>query len=199
MLKAIFLDRTIFNFNKMDTITLQAFLVPVIALILVIVFYIILLNKTDNKPAFKQFTFIILILAVLLNFAWEMVQMPLYKNMERGMQSTIFCGVASIADGIMVALLYYSFAFFYKETYWMHKRKGKRIFALMIAGGIGAVVAEVRHVSSESWSYTEAMPLVPVVNVGLSPVLQFMLLPAIIYYLSFRTIKMKPINPKILK
>ena len=183
----------------METLTLQAFLVPVIALILVVIFYIILLNKTENKPAFKQFTFIILILAILLNFAWEMAQMPLYKNMEPGLQSTIFCGVASIADGILVMLLYNSFALVYKETFWLQKQKGKRIFALIIAGGIGAVVAEIRHVSSGSWSYTDAMPLVPVVNVGLSPVLQFMLLPAIIFYLSFAALKIKSIKTKMLK
>ena len=183
----------------MDTLTLQAFLVPVIALILVVVFYIILLNKTEDKSAFKKFTVIILILAVLLNFAWEMAQMPLYKNMQPGLQSTIFCGVASIADGILVMLMYYSFALVYKETFWLQKHKSKRIFALMMAGGIGAVVAEIRHLSSGSWSYTDAMPLVPVVNVGLSPVLQFMLLPAIIYYLSFRIIKMKTIKPEMLK
>ena len=183
----------------METLTLQAFLVPVIALILVVVFYIILLNKTENKPAFKQFTFIILILAILLNFVWDMAQMPLYKNMEPGLQSTIFCGVASIADGILVMLLYYSFALVYKETFWLQKHLGKRTFALMMAGVIGAVVAEIRHVSAGSWAYTDAMPIIPVINVGLSPVLQFMLLPAIIYYLSFRTIRTKTIKPQILK
>lgn len=183
----------------MNTLTLQAFLVPVIALIVVVVFYIILINKTENKPVFKQFTFIILILAFLLNFAWEMAQMPLYKNMEPGLQSTIFCGVASIADGILVMLLYFSFALVYKETFWLRKHKAKRIFALTMAGGIGAVFAELRHVASGSWSYTDVMPLVPGINVGLSPVLQFMLLPTIIYYFSFRTIKMKTIKPVKLK
>lgn len=180
----------------MNTLILQAFLVPVIALLLVVIFYIILLKKTEDKPAFKKFTLSILILAVLLNFAWEMLQMPLYKNMELNLKSAIFCSVASITDGIMVVLLYYSFALVYKETFWIQKLKGLRIFALMMAGGTGAVVAEIRHVSSGSWSYTEAMPLLPVVDVGLVPVLQFMLLPAIIYYLSFRKIKMKLMNVK---
>ena len=76
----------------MNTLTVVAFLMPVIALILVIVFYIILLNKTENKTAFKQFTFIILILAVLLNFAWEMVQIPLYKTWSEACSPPFFVG-----------------------------------------------------------------------------------------------------------
>ena len=183
----------------MNNLTLVAFLVPVIATILVVAFYFNLLAKTESKTAFKQFTFIILILAILLNLAWEMIQMPLYKNMEPGLQSTIFCGMASLADALMVVLLYYGLALVYKEAFWIKKAKILQIVALMMAGSIGAVFAELRHVSSGSWSYTDAMPLVPVINVGLSPVLQFMLLPAIIYYLSFRTIKMKTIKPEMLK
>ena len=180
----------------MNNLTSIIFLVPVIALILVVIFYFFLSNKMKNKSAFKKFTFIIVTWALLLNFAWEMLQMPLYKNMELNLKSAIFCGIASITDGVMVVLLYYSFALVYKETFWIQKLNGLRIFALMMAGGTGAVLAEIRHLSSGNWSYTEAMPLVPVINVGLSPVLQFMLLPTIIYYLSFRKIKMKPMNVK---
>ena len=50
---------------------------------------------------------------------------------------------------------------------------------------VGAIAAEMRHVSAGNWAYDESMPLLPIVDAGLSPVLQFMLLPALIYYSSF--------------
>lgn len=56
------------------------FLVPVIALILVVLLFIYLLKKADNKVVFKCFILLTLVLAFLLNFAWEEIQMPLYKN-----------------------------------------------------------------------------------------------------------------------
>lgn len=64
----------------------------------------------------------------------------------------------------------------------------KRIILLILTGGAGAVLAEIRHVSIGTWSYADTMLLIPVVNVGLSPVLQFMILPILIYRLSFKMV-----------
>jgi hypothetical protein len=45
-------------------------------------------------------------------------------------------------------------------------------------------LGELRHVAAESWSYTNAMPTLPFIDVGLSPVLQFMILPTLIFMLA---------------
>lgn len=161
------------------------FLVPVFALILVVLLFIYFLKKADNKVVFKRFVFITLILAFLLNFLWEVIQMPLYKNSALSLQSVAFCGLASVADAIMVLLIYFCFALLCKKPLWIEKFTALRVFFLMIVGGIGAIAAEMRHVSAGNWAYDESMPILPIVDVGLSPVLQFMLLPALIYYLSF--------------
>ena len=54
---------------------------------------------------------------------------------------------------------------------------------------VEAVLAELRHLSSGSWGYADSMPIIPIINVGISPVLQFMVLPLLIYFLSFLRIK----------
>jgi hypothetical protein len=61
----------------------------------------------------------------------------------------------------------------------------------MLIGSAGAVLAEIRHLSIGTWSYADAMPLIPVVHVGLSPVLQFTILPILIYSLSFKMLVKK--------
>ena len=63
--------------NKLNPLI---FLAPVIALTLVVLLFIYLLKKSDDKVAFKRFVFTTLVLAFLLNFAWEVIQMPLYKD-----------------------------------------------------------------------------------------------------------------------
>ena len=60
------------------------------------------------------------------------------------------------------------------------------IALVVIIGGVGAILSEMRHLSLRSWAYDNSMPLIPVVNVGISPVLQFMILPLLIYFLSFK-------------
>ena len=59
-----------------------------------------------------------------------------------------------------------------------------KVAVVMIIGGIGAALSEKWHVSQGNWNYSEAMPLIPVLRVGLSPVAQFTLLPIIIHYYS---------------
>jgi hypothetical protein len=103
----------------------------------------------------------------------------------------MFCGLASIADVIMVLIIYFGFALIYKNAFWVKNLKTNRIILLLLTGGAGAVFAEVWQLSIGTWSYASAMPLIPVVNVGLSPVLQFMILPILIYSLSFKMVVKK--------
>ncbi len=115
----------------------------------------------------------------------------LYEGMKLNMQTAMLCGVASIADALMVLLLYYAFAVIYKEFFWVHHFTPMKILLLVMVGVTGAILAEMFHLSAGSWKYSRSMPKIPVINVGLSPVLQFMILPACIYYLSFLFLKMK--------
>lgn len=86
----------------------------------------------------------------------------------------------------MVLLIYFGFALIYKNPLWAEELTASRILALMLVGSIGAILAEMRHVSAGNWAYDKSMPIIPIVDVGLSPVIQFMLLPPLIYYLSFK-------------
>jgi heme/copper-type cytochrome/quinol oxidase subunit 4 len=60
----------------MNNVKPLIFLIPVIALTLVVLMFIYLLKKADDKDVFKRFVFITLVLAFLLNFAWEVIQLP---------------------------------------------------------------------------------------------------------------------------
>lgn len=60
-----------------------------------------------------------------------------------------------------------------------------RILCVVLVGGIGATVSEVLHIYAGDWTYATTMPIVPVANVGISPVLQFMIVPLLVYWVSF--------------
>ena len=162
------------------------FLTPVIALSLVALLFIHLLKKTDDKVVFKRFVFTALVLAFLINFAWELVQIPLYKDAAYDIWHIAFCALASIADAIMVLLIYLGFALIYKNPLWVRNLSLPRILAVALLGSFGAVIAEMKHLAAGNWAYDKSMPIIPFVNVGLSPVLQFILLPTLIYYLNYK-------------
>lgn len=173
----------------MNNLNPLIFLVPSIALALVVLMFIYLLKKADDKVAFKRFVCTTLLLAFIINFAWEIIQSPLYNVAYYSVQHIAFCALASVADAIMVLLIYFSFALIYKNPLWIKNLTALRIFILMLVGAIGAIVAEMRHLSAGNWAYDKSMPILPAVDVGLSPVLQFMLLPVLIFWLSYTTKK----------
>ena len=165
------------------------FFIPLIVLIIVCTLYFIFLKKAANKKTFKKFIFIMIFFAFLLNLAWELIQIPLYKNSVYDIDHIAFCALASLADVLMVLLLYFGFSVIFKDPFWMQDLKLKRLLLLVVIGGAGAVLFEMRHLSSGSWGYNDSMPLIPVVNVGISPVLQFMILPLLIFSLSYKRLK----------
>jgi hypothetical protein len=114
--------------------------------------------------------------------------MPLFKGGVYDWQHILFCVLATVADVIMVLIIYFGFALTCKNAFWVKNLKTNRIILLLLTGGAGAVLAEIRHLSIGTWSYADAMPLIPLVLVGLSPVLQFMVLPILIYRLSFKMV-----------
>jgi hypothetical protein len=169
----------------MGSLNTVALAIPAIALILVIILYQRLLKHDNNPRIFKGLTYLIITTSFLLNFAWEMLQMPLFEGIEMNMQSAVFCILSSLADTLIVLLLYYAFVILYKELFWNRHFIVQRILILMVAGSIGAILTEILYLSAGSWKYSRSMPLIPVVNVGVSPVLQFTVLPTVIYLLSF--------------
>ena len=174
--------------NKMNDIKPIIFLVPVIVLILIIVLYFYVVKTTDRK-VFNEFFITVIIFAFFLNLAWELIQIPLYKNSSYDTNHIAFCALASLADVLMVLLLYLGLALIFKNPFWIKHLKPYQFALVVIAGGVGAVLSEMRHLSLGSWVYDNSMPLIPVVNVGISPLLQFMILPILIYFLSFKCLK----------
>ncbi len=174
----------------MNEIKPVIFLIPLFVFTIVCILYFILLRKPANKKTFKKFIFILIVFAFLLNLAWELIQIPLYKNPVYDIKHVAFCALASIADVLMVLLLYFGLAFIFKDHFWIQHFKLTRVLLLVLIGGAGAVLSEMRHVSLGSWKYDDSMPIIPGVNVGISPVLQFMILPLFIYFLSYKCLKM---------
>ncbi len=120
-------------------------------------------------------------LAFFFNWGWEVAQGPLYAGFEFDLAHVSFCGLASIADMLMVYLLLFGFGLIYKNIFWIKRLSLRRVLWLMLAGGLGAILAEMRHTSAGNWAYADAMPMLPWVEAGLLPVLQFTLLPKFIW------------------
>jgi len=164
------------------------FVVPVITLTLIITLYIHFFRKVADKRKYRYFIVYTAIVAFIINFVWEVAQGPLYENFQYDFEHVSFCALASIADMLMVLVLLFLFGLIYKNVYWISRLKFTRTLLLVLVGFLGAILGEFWHTWRGDWSYADTMPMLPLIEVGLSPVLQFSILPLIIFLISRRKI-----------
>jgi hypothetical protein len=122
------------------------------------------------------------ILAVVLNYVWEMAQGVFYAGMDFNKGIWLHCFVASLGDGVLVLIIYLiGWTIFGRFDWFSLRRFGT--WAVTIASGlvIGIIVEWVGVHLLARWTYTDQMPLVPGLEIGLIPILQMMLLPPIIF------------------
>ena len=172
----------------MIDLTPKLFLIPIIGLLFVIVgcFY---LSKRTTNGLFPTFILILIIIGFVLNFIWELLHSPLYVGYINNTHHVLISALASVADALMSIFLYACFAFIFKNPFWIKFLIIKRAVLVGIVGGMGAIVSEMLHVSGGDWAYGPAMPIIPFLNVGLSPVLQFIMLPLSSYFFGFYLLK----------
>ena len=122
------------------------------------------------------------VISVLLNFLWELAQMPLYVEDGNVLEFAVHCIVPSLGDGIIVLIIFGVGWKLLRRADWFF-RPGASAYAVMLATGlvISVLIEWVAVYGLGRWSYTTRMPIVPLLNVGLSPILQMLLLPPVIF------------------
>lgn len=134
---------------------------------------------------------LLLILAIgfLANLIWENAQAFMYEGYTDFLSHFLVCFIATIVDALVILLMYLLFAAAYKDIYWMKCWNGKNISILLLIGGTLAVGFEKWALVKAEWRYNELMPIVPLLDIGFSPLLQLMILPFITYYFSYLILK----------
>jgi hypothetical protein len=117
------------------------------------------------------------------NYAWEMWQMPLYVGMRNGWAR---CAAAAASDVVILGFLYAVMAAAAANPLWFRQAGWSRAVALGIVGFLTAAAIELRALAAGEWIYDSTMPLVSVVEVGVSPVLQMIIIPLVLTWLSKR-------------
>jgi hypothetical protein len=125
----------------------------------------------------------VFVVSVVLNYLWELAQAPLYVGLK-SYNTAVFwhCFVASLGDGIMVlAIIAVGWIYFHRWDWF--QRPGVVGYLVMLTAGLAlAVLVEwvAVHILGR-WEYTEKMPTVPGLGIGLVPIAQMLFLPPLIF------------------
>lgn len=140
----------------------------------------------DQSGYVKQ-ALLVFIVAVALNYLWEVAQAPLYLGFEGWSSVWWHCFVAALGDGILVWLIFMIGWITFRCFEWYAHPGGRALAVMLVAGlliGIGIEWVAINRLGR--WAYTMDMPLLPGLNVGLVPVLQMLLLPPVIFRITAR-------------
>ena len=126
----------------------------------------------------------IFVVAVSLNFVWEVGQAFLYIGMNYDLAMIAHCMWASLGDGLILWVIYLIGLLFFRNPHWFVHPSASHYAVMLIAGlAISIIVEWIGLDVLKRWAYTDSMPIIPILNIGLLPVLQMALLPPIIFAL----------------
>ena len=138
-------------------------------------------RRTSHMPAYKLIS--VFIVAVVLNYLWELAQAPLYVGLEDYNAGVFWhCFVASLGDGIMVLLMVAAGWITLRQADWFDRPGVPGYLVMITAGLVLAVLVEWVAVHRLGrWVYAERMPMVPGLGIGVVPIAQMLILPAMIF------------------
>jgi hypothetical protein len=118
-----------------------------------------------------------------LNLAWEIAQLPLYTIWWTDLGPRIgFAVLHCTAGDLMIGAASLAAALLFAGRGWPEDCAARiRVVALTTLFGVGyTVFSEWLNVSARgSWAYTEWMPVLPPFGTGLTPILQWLILPGL--------------------
>ncbi|MGB3501061.1 MAG: hypothetical protein WBA44_05505 [Mesorhizobium sp.] len=143
-----------------------------------------LLGPMSNAPELPVALF-----SFLLHFVWEFLQVPTYSGMAEmaHWQGIRLCTAATIGDVGFALTAFWAASLAARTRHWIGSRAALP-YLVFIASGIALTVGFEFYYTqvTQRWTYSDLMPLVPPFGTGLSPLVQWVVIPPTVIWLSRR-------------
>lgn len=120
------------------------------------------------------------IFAFLLNLPWEFAQVPLFAGLPAvdHWRGIVICGQATLGDVVIALVAFWAVAVAGGGRTWITAPRPGQITGFVIVGiSITIVLERLATGALGRWTYADAMPIMPLIDVGLSPLAQWVLIP----------------------
>ena len=152
---------------------------------------------TSNVRSVARAVLLYLALAGAGHFLWEIAQLPLYTIWWTGTKREILFAVVHCTGGdLLITTSALSLAALGARIGRWPLFGGRMALTAILLGVAYSVFSEWLNTQlRRSWSYTEAMPVLPPLGTGLTPFLQWLLVPGVALGYAGRTVRRSgPIN-----
>ena len=140
------------------------------------------MRTLTRNPEFNMVVF-----ALLLNFPWETLQAPLFVGMGEAPYSEAIRGClrATLGDAVIMLLAYWIVSLAIRNRRWLLAPRAAYLIWFVALGVLITAVIEwlaTRGHWIGSWTYSAGMPVVPGIGIGLSPLLQWLVVPLLVVW-----------------
>ena len=120
-------------------------------------------------------------LATIGHFLWEAAQVPLYTLWRTGTRREIAFALIHCTGGdILITTVTLAAAAALVRAFGWRAFGGRMVFTTLALGAAYTVFSEWLNVEiRRSWSYAASMPVVPFLGTGLTPLLQWLIVPGL--------------------
>lgn len=121
----------------------------------------------------------------VLHFTWEILQIPFYEGMTQAEHSAAVwvCTRATFGDTGIALTAYFGAAYSARSLTWIHALPIKALASYFVIGLLITIVFEFLATEVwDRWAYSERMPTLPLLNTGLMPLAQWLVVPALGLY-----------------
>ena len=119
---------------------------------------------------------LVFIVGLVLNLCWEFAHSVLYMSYRGGEISSVILLYVSVMDGFYIVAL----------TGLAILLKMNRTAFVVLGGLVWAIALELWAQNTGRWAYAAAMPIIPFLNIGLTPAIQLALTGYIAQKLAWR-------------
>jgi hypothetical protein len=132
--------------------------------------------------------FNVVLFAFLLNYPWEFLQVPLFERMAQAphWEAVKACTGAACGDAAVALFAYWVMAFALRRRAWVLRPNALGVVAFTACGLLATLVIERLALAGHwmrAWAYSPLMPVLPGLGVGLSPALQWLILPPLVLWM----------------
>jgi hypothetical protein len=125
---------------------------------------------------YATYTLLVSVLAFVLHYAWEFIQCSLFIHLSNP-ATPVGMILPALGDVVLTWVAQLAVAAVSGRWLWPKQRWPAWIWGtLILTALILSVSFEVFALSTDRWAYTDAQPIVPGTTIGLTPVLQLLLL-----------------------
>lgn len=123
--------------------------------------------------------------AFLLNFVWEVLQTPFFVDISDKINTIIWYRFHCTLGDVMICLAGFWFvALIVRSRSWLLNPTKKKILLFVAFGVSYTIFSEIKNVSlNKLWAYSDFMPVIPYIDVGIMPLIQWIIIPPLLVFI----------------